>query len=101
MGNIFGIAFCSFIGENIIMAMIRRFDPVLTVMVTNVRKALTITLSFFFFPKHFTYLYPLGGSVLFLGILTGVYRKNREKADKFLRRTFGRFGSGLPKRTKT
>jgi len=80
--NILGVAFCSFIGENIIMAMIKRFDPVLTVMVTNIRKALTISLSFLFFPKHFSYHYPLGGAVLFLGIMTGVYRKNREKADR-------------------
>lgn len=98
--NIFCLSLCSFVGENFVMAMIRRFDPVLTVMVTNIRKALTILLSFLFFPKHFTWLYPLGGMVVAVGVILGVYRKNKARMKLLVRRIVNRT-TLLPKRSKT
>lgn len=98
--NIFCLSICSFIGENFIVAMIRRFDPVLTVMVTNIRKALTILLSFMFFPKHFTWLYPFGGMFVAIGVIIGVYRKNKARMKLLIRRIVNRTQL-VPKRLKT
>lgn len=51
------------------MQMVRSFGGIATVFVGNARKALTIVLSFLLFPKPNSYLYVIGG-VLVFGSLT-------------------------------
>ena len=51
------------------MQMVRSFGGIAAVFIGNARKALTIVLSFVLFPKPNSYLYVLGGILVF-GSLT-------------------------------
>src|SRR5690606_16269002 len=52
------------------MALVQEFGGIVTVLVGNSRKAMTIVLSFLLFPKPMSVLY-LGGGVLVFGSLIG------------------------------
>ena len=52
--------------------MVQEFGGVTAVIVGNTRKAMTIIISFCLFPKPFSYLYVLGGILVF-GSLIGLY----------------------------
>jgi drug/metabolite transporter (DMT)-like permease len=60
------------------MALVKEFGGIITVLVGNARKAVTIFLSFLLFPKPMNNLYILGGVLVFGGLVADAYM--REKA---------------------
>jgi len=63
--------FLAYIAISFHMALVQEYGGIVTVLVGNTRKALTIVMSFVLFPKPFSYLYALGG-VLVFGSLVGI-----------------------------
>jgi hypothetical protein len=70
------------------MLMVKDFGGVVTVLVGNTRKALTILLSFILFPKPGSILYVIGTILVFGGLTGQVYLKennggkNKSKIDR-------------------
>lgn len=62
--------FLAYIAINFHMALVQEFGGIITVLVGNTRKAMTIVLSFIFFPKPSSIYYVFGG-VLVFGSLVG------------------------------
>jgi len=62
--------FLAYIAITFHMALVKEFGGIITVLVGNTRKAMTIVLSFILFPKPLSVLY-LGGGVLVFGSLVG------------------------------
>ena len=67
------------------MTMVKEFGGIATVVVGNARKALTIILSFVLFPKPASWLYLLGGVLVFGSLTASAYLKELEHS----RRTKG------------
>lgn len=61
------------------MSVVKEFGGVGAVLVGNSRKAVTVLLSFFLFPKPFTYLYAVGGILVLAGLIASVYLKEKRK----------------------
>jgi len=61
------------------MNVVQRFGGVTATFVGNSRKAMTIVLSFFFFPKPFTLAYGCGAALVFGGVILNVLVKDRQK----------------------
>lgn len=57
------------------MALVKEFGGITTVLVGNTRKALTICMSFLLFPKPVSYLYVLGGILVFGSLCANAYFK--------------------------
>ena len=64
------------------MTMIKEFGGIATVIIGNVRKALTIVLSFALFPKPGSWLYILGGVLVFGSLTANAYIKEQDHARK-------------------
>eukprot|EP01038_Epipyxis_sp_PR26KG_P014690 gene14690-19736_t len=62
--------FLAYIAITFHMALVKEFGGIITVLVGNSRKAMTIVLSFLLFPKPLSILY-VGGGVLVFGSLIG------------------------------
>jgi adenosine 3'-phospho 5'-phosphosulfate transporter B3 len=60
--------FLAYIAITFHMALVKEFGGIVTVLVGNTRKAMTIVLSFILFPKPMSILY-IGGGVLVFGSL--------------------------------
>jgi hypothetical protein len=71
-----GYALSNFIGIFFVLSLIKWNGPALTVFVTSLRKALTLCLSFFLFPKAFYFQHGLG--VLLFGI--SIFMQHKGKA---------------------
>lgn len=67
------------IGEVFVMMIIKRFGALAAVIVTSVRKGLTMSLSFFLFSRPWTNTYALAAFMLWTGVATHVYAENRLK----------------------
>lgn len=59
------------------MVLVKEFGGITTVLVGNTRKALTIVLSFVFFPKPTSVLYGLGTILVFGSLIGNAYMKDR------------------------
>lgn len=57
------------------MALVKEFGGITTVLVGNTRKALTICMSFLLFPKPVSYLYVVGGILVFGSLCGNAYMK--------------------------
>jgi hypothetical protein len=64
------------------MTMVKEFGGIATVVIGNARKALTIVLSFALFPKTGSWLYILGGLLVFGSLTANAYMKEKDHAHK-------------------
>ncbi len=64
-----GYTCLAYVAINFHMALVQEFGGIVTVLVGNTRKALTICLSFLLFPKPSSALYALGGLCVFGGLV--------------------------------
>ena len=64
------------------MTMVKEFGGITTVIIGNTRKALTIILSFVLFPKPGSWLYILGGILVFGSLTANAYLKEKESAKR-------------------
>lgn len=64
-----------YLGLQFVLAIIRKFGSLVTVIVTSMRKTLSIVVSFMFFSKPFTMQYVWSGMVVSLGIFLNLYGK--------------------------
>lgn len=72
--------FLAYVAITFHMALVKEFGGIVTVLVGNSRKAMTIVLSFLLFPKPMSVLY-IGGGVLVFGSLVGnAFMKERQHA---------------------
>jgi len=90
--NIVILALCGVLGEYFVMLMTRLFGALATVTTTSCRKALTLYLSFIFFPKPYTHRYLFAFFCIFAGIFLNVYSKNQTLIHALLPPTFQRWG---------
>mmetsp|Transcript_47305 Transcript_47305/g.102723 ORF Transcript_47305/g.102723 Transcript_47305/m.102723 type:complete len:217 (-) Transcript_47305:471-1121(-) len=65
-----------YFGVSFVMTLVGRFGAVIAVTVTSCRKALTIFLSFVFFPKPFSATYGVAVTVFFTGVALSTLEKN-------------------------
>ena len=72
--------FLAYIAITFHMALVKEFGGVTTVLVGNMRKAMTICLSFFFFPKPMSIYYVGGGILVFGSLITNGIMKENERA---------------------
>jgi adenosine 3'-phospho 5'-phosphosulfate transporter B3 len=59
------------------MTLIQEFGGIVAVLVGNARKAMTICLSFVFFPKPGSWYYVVGGVLVFGGLIANAFMKER------------------------
>lgn len=71
--------FLAYIAITFHMALVKEYGGITTMLVGNTRKAITIFLSFVFFPKPMSSLYVLGGVLVFGSLCGNAYMKDREK----------------------
>jgi solute carrier family 35 (adenosine 3'-phospho 5'-phosphosulfate transporter), member B3 len=64
------------------MALVKEFGGIVTVLVGNTRKAVTIVLSFVFFPKPMSQLYIWGGILVFGSLVSNAVIKERYSTGK-------------------
>jgi solute carrier family 35 (adenosine 3'-phospho 5'-phosphosulfate transporter), member B3 len=69
--------FMAYIAITFHMALVKEFGGITTVLVGNTRKAITIVLSFVLFPKPVSYLYVLGGILVFGSLCGNAYMKEK------------------------
>lgn len=67
--------FLAYIAITFHMTMVKEFGGITAVLVGNTRKAMTICLSFILFPKPISYLYALGGLLVFGSLTANAYMK--------------------------
>jgi len=72
------------IGEQFVMAVIKRFGALIAVITTSLRKMLTIVLSFIIYPKPFSLAYALGLILVFAGIGLESYIKNEKAIQNYI-----------------
>jgi adenosine 3'-phospho 5'-phosphosulfate transporter B3 len=64
------------------MALVKEFGGIVTVLVGNSRKAMTIVLSFLLFPKPMSSLYVGGGVLVFGSLIGNAFMKEKSHGDK-------------------
>lgn len=69
--------FLAYIAITFHMALVKEFGGIVTVLVGNTRKAVTIVLSFVFFPKPMSPLYVWGGVLVFGSLVANAIMKER------------------------
>ena len=69
--------FLAYIAITFHMALVKEFGGIVTVLVGNTRKAVTIVLSFLLFPKPMSILYVWGGVLVFGSLVTNAIMKER------------------------
>eukprot|EP01065_Artemidia_motanka_P032921 TRINITY_DN39900_c0_g1_i1.p1 TRINITY_DN39900_c0_g1~~TRINITY_DN39900_c0_g1_i1.p1 ORF type:complete len:653 (+),score=196.15 TRINITY_DN39900_c0_g1_i1:46-1959(+) len=72
---------CSYIGARCILQIIQEFDSNMAVMITSVRKVLTILMSFVLYPKPFGSMHGFGLLMVVFGT-GGSYREARNRAKR-------------------
>lgn len=96
--RIVGFGIVGVVGENFIMALVKRFGAVATVTTTTVRKGFSLFLSFLLFPKPFNMGYVLGALIMLSGIIMNIALKNKEMTAKiwhFICLKLNRHGTGV------
>jgi len=71
-------AITGYVGLQFVLALVKWHGALTAVTVTTLRKAVTMVLSFMFFPKPFHWGYVVGGVVLALGLALNVLNKRRK-----------------------
>jgi adenosine 3'-phospho 5'-phosphosulfate transporter B3 len=84
--------FLAYIAITFHMALVKEFGGIVTVLVGNMRKAMTILLSFVLFPKPGSWLYVFGGVFVFGSLVGNAVMKERLGGGK---RDGGRDGGGF------
>ena len=79
LGSIVCLALTGVLGEYFVMLMTRLFGALVTVTTTSCRKAMTLYLSFVFFPKPYNHMYLLAFCCIFVGVFMNVYGKNQQQ----------------------
>ncbi len=69
--------FLAYVAISFHMAIVKEFGGIVTVLVGNTRKALTIVFSFIFFPKPMSPLYLVGGLLVFGSLIGNAYMKEK------------------------
>ena len=69
--------FLAYIAITFHMALVQEFGGIVTVLVGNTRKAITIVLSFVLFPKPVSVLYIWGGVLVFGSLIGNAFMKER------------------------
>ena len=69
--------FLAYIAITFHMALVKEFGGIVTVLVGNTRKAITIVLSFILFPKPVSILYAFGGIMVFGSLIGNAFMKER------------------------
>lgn len=72
----------AYVAINFHMSLVQEFGGISAVIVGNTRKAMTIGLSFLFFPKPFSMLYVLGGVLVFGSLIWSDMMKERLKREQ-------------------
>merc|ERR1719297_176974 len=74
----------SYLAISSFMTIIKRYGAVVGVLLGTARKAMTLILSFLFFPKKFSVLYVIGSILVLGGLLISslLKYKNKKAADK-------------------
>lgn len=72
--------FLAYIAIAFHMALVQEFGGIVAVLVGNTRKAMTICVSFLLFPKPGSYLYVLGGVLVFGSLIGNAFMKERLSA---------------------
>lgn len=67
-----------YLGNQLILALIKSSGALVSTIVTTMRKMITIVLSFMFFTKPFTFQYVWSGGLVLLGISISIYSKNKD-----------------------
>ena len=67
--------FLAYIAITLHMTMVKEFGGITAVLVGNTRKAMSIVLSFILFPKPVSYLYAIGGVLVFGSLIGNAYMK--------------------------
>ena len=70
--------FLAYISITFHMALVKEYGGIATVLVGNTRKAITIVLSFLFFPKPFSVYYFFGGVLVFGCLIGNAYMKEKK-----------------------
>ena len=71
--------FLAYFAISMHMCLVREFGGVTTVLVGNMRKAITIVMSFVLFPKPLSPLYVYGGILVFGSLCSIAYMKERDR----------------------
>lgn len=69
--------FLSYIAITFHMSLVKEFGGIVTVLVGNTRKAVTIVLSFLLFPKPMSILYVFGGALVFGSLILNALLKEK------------------------
>lgn len=69
--------FLAYIAITFHMALVKEFGGIVTVLVGNFRKAMTIVLSFLLFPKPMSPLYLVGGVLVFGSLIGNAFMKEK------------------------
>ena len=69
--------FLAYIAITFHMALVKEFGGIVTVLVGNTRKAITIVLSFILFPKPLSIYYAIGGVLVFGSLIGNAFMKER------------------------
>jgi solute carrier family 35 (adenosine 3'-phospho 5'-phosphosulfate transporter), member B3 len=69
--------FLAYIAITFHMALVKEFGGIVTVLVGNTRKAITIVLSFLLFPKPLSIYYAFGGVLVFGSLCGNAYMKEK------------------------
>jgi adenosine 3'-phospho 5'-phosphosulfate transporter B3 len=72
--------FLAYIAISFHMTLVQEYGGIATVLVGNTRKALTIVLSFILFPKPMSYLYVVGGMLVFGSLISIAVIKERQRS---------------------
>lgn len=74
--------FISYVAVSSFMLIVKKYGGVTAVFLGTARKAMTLVLSFCFFPKAFSFYYVLGTIFVLGGLLVGSLAKQRKKVPK-------------------
>lgn len=74
--------FLAYIAITFHMALVKEFGGIVTVLIGNTRKAITIVLSFLLFPKPVSSLYIIGGVLVFGSLVGNAFFKEHQNRNK-------------------
>jgi len=74
--------FLAYVAITFHMALVKEFGGIVTVLVGNTRKAVTIVLSFVLFPKPLSIFYFFGGMLVFGSLVGNAFMKEKQGGGK-------------------
>ena len=79
---VIAFSICNYLGTNVLLKVVGEFDSNAAVMVTSIRKVLTILCSFIIYPKPVGWLHGLGAIAVFVGVYFFEEARKRAKKEK-------------------